>query len=348
MKDYYEILGVKKDSSKDEIKKAFHKLAHQHHPDKKGGDEAKFKEINEAYQILSDDSKRAQYDRFGAYTGGGAAQGGFEGFDFNGFAGAGADFDLGDIFGDIFGGGRRAKRGRDISVDIAVSFADSVFGTERQILITKVSQCDVCRGSGAEPGSATKTCSTCGGSGKIHETKRSIFGTFSSVTECTTCHGTGKIPDKKCHECGGAGVLKKTEEVKVKIPAGIEDGEMIRLSGQGEAIPHGLSGDLYIKIHVEKDPVFRRSGQNIETTIEIKITEALLGSERKLKTLDGELSVAIPAGISSGEILRVRGKGVPNRSGKRGDLLLHILVKTPAKLSKTAKKIIEELKEEGL
>jgi len=359
MKNYYEILGIKKGSSKEEIKKAFHKLAHQHHPDKKGGDEAKFKEINEAYQILSDDSKRAQYDNFGSYNGstGGPGAGGFGGnsggFDFSGFTGGngqGFEFDLGDIFGDIFSGGRSRgpKHGRDISVDIQISFADSIFGTERKIVISKIGTCEICNGNGAEQGSTLKKCSTCKGEGAIHENKRTMFGTFASSRECTTCHGQGEIPEKKCHICRGEGVLKKNEEIKVAIPAGIESGQMIRLSGKGEAVPHGVSGDLYVKIYAEKDKVFHRNNQNIEMDLEIKLTEGLLGGEREIKTLDGNMTITIPTGISSGEVLRVREKGVPSRGGKRGDLLIKIIIKTPTKLSKQAKKLIEELKEEGL
>lgn len=357
MKNYYEILGVKKGASKEEIKKSFHKLAHKYHPDKKDGDEAKFKEINEAYQILSDDQKRAQYDQFGSYNGPqggpGAGQGGFGGFDFSGFQnGQGFEFDLGDIFGDFFGGGQgtqhRQKRGRDISVDIQISFSDSIFGTERQVLISKISTCDHCKGNGGEPGSALKKCSTCNGQGKINENKRSIFGTFATTRECETCHGRGEIAEKKCQTCSGVGVLKKNEEIKIVIPAGIESGQMIRLTGKGEAVPGGISGDLYVKVYVEKDSIFRRSNQNLEMTLDIKLTEALLGGERNLKTLDGDLTLKIPAGISSGEILRVRERGVPIKGSKRGDLLVKINIKTPTKLSKQAKKIIEELREEGI
>jgi len=360
MKNYYETLGIKKDSSKDEIKKAFHKLAHLYHPDKKGGDEAKFKEISEAYQILSDDQKRAQYDQFGSYNGNqggfsGGPGGGFGGFDFSGFQNAGGqgfEFDLGDIFGEMFGGGGRgggrAKRGRDISVDIEISFAESVFGVERKILLSKVGVCDRCRGLGGEPGASMKKCPTCKGTGQIRETKRSIFGSFAMARECDACFGRGEVPEKKCSLCGGPGVLKKSEEIKVNIPSGIENGEMVRLSGQGEALSGGLPGDLYVKIYVTADPLFRRFGANLEMNLEVKLTEAILGGEQTIKTLDGDLTLKIPAGISSGEILRVRGGGVPSRSGKRGDLMVKVIVKTPAKLSREAKKLIEELKEEGL
>ena len=231
-KDYYEILGVDKKSSKDDIKRAFRTLAHKYHPDKKTGDDAKFKEINEAYSVLSDDQKRAQYDQFGqagpAGGFGGANAGGFGGFDFSQFTqgggGSGFEFDFGDIFGDVFGGGRRqqTKRGRDISIDIELTFEESVFGVERTVLLNKVSKCDTCGGSGAEKGSDMTTCNTCNGKGTLREVKKTFFGQFETTSTCDTCHGTGKVPKVKCHTCGGQGIYKKESEIKVKIPAGIE------------------------------------------------------------------------------------------------------------------------------
>jgi len=361
MKDYYQILGVDKKASKEEVKKAFRKLAHQYHPDKKGGDEAKFKEVNEAYQVLSDDSKRAQYDQFGSTGGFGnnndwgfsgfSAQGGpASGWDFSNFAGGQEmQFDFGDIFSNIFSGGSgRARRGRDISVDIELPFADSIFGTERTMLISKVGTCDTCKGSGGEPGTTTKTCPECNGKGKIRETRRSFIGTFTSMSECTKCHGRGTIPEKACKTCDGAGVLKKSEEIKVMIPAGIENGEMIRLSGRGEAISNGPAGDLYVKIHVEKDKVFTREGDNLKMDLNIKLTDALLGGHYKIKTLSGELDLKIPTGISAGELLRVKGEGVGAKGSKRGDLLIKVIIPTPTKISTKAKKLIEDLKQEGL
>ncbi|MDO8183892.1 MAG: DnaJ domain-containing protein, partial [bacterium] len=294
MKDYYQILGVDKKASKEEVKKAFRKLAHQYHPDKKGGDEAKFKEVNEAYQVLSNDQKRSQYDQVGTGGFGGFSnQNGAGGFDFNGFdfgnftGGQDIQFDFGDIFSNIFsGGGGNRRRGRDISVDIELPFAESIFGTERTMLISKVGTCDTCKGSGGEPGSATKTCPKCNGQGKIRETRRSFIGTFTNLSECGECHGRGTIPEKKCHTCAGAGIFKKSEEVKVVVPAGIENGEMIRLSGRGEAISGGPAGDLYVKIHVEKSKIFTRDGQNLKMDLNIKLTDALLGGSYQLKTLD--------------------------------------------------------------
>lgn len=360
-KDYYKTLGVEKRASKEELKKAFHKLAHKHHPDKQGGDEAKFKEINEAYQILSDDNKRAQYDQFGeAGTnggfGGGQQGGGFGGFDFSGFqnaaGGQGFEFDLGDIFGEMFGGGGgrgQVRRGRDISVDIQISFKEAVFGVERNILINKISECDTCNGSGAEAGSQMKKCTTCGGKGKVNETRRSIFGTFQSAHECPDCHGKGEVPDKKCKTCHGEGVLNKQVNIKVQVPAGMDAGEMIRLTGQGEAVAGGQAGDLYVKVHIEKDNIWKRVGNDLTTEIKIKLTDALLGTDYKLETLDGPLTLKVPAGLTYGEILRVKAKGVPVRgTGRRGDLLIRVTFPTPAKLSKTARKAIEDLQSEGL
>lgn len=364
-KDYYKTLGVDKKASKEEVKKAFHKLAHKYHPDKQSGDEAKFKEINEAYQILSDDNKRAQYDQFGSdfasgnYGGGAnhAPNGAWGGFDFSGFqnanSGQGFEFDLGDIFSEMFGGGggerSRTRRGRDISVDIQISFKEAIFGTERNILITKVSQCGTCNGSGAEAGSQMKKCATCGGKGKVNETRRSIFGVFQSARECSDCLGRGEIPEKKCRDCRGAGILNKQENIKVNVPAGMDAGEMIRLTGQGEAITGGQAGDLYVKVHIEKDKIWKRTGNDLVTEIKIKLTDALLGSDYQLETPDGPLTLKVPAGLTYGEILRVKARGVPLRgTGRRGDLLIRVTFPTPTKLSKKARQAIEDLQSEGL
>jgi molecular chaperone DnaJ len=354
-KDYYEILGVDKKASKDEIKKAFRTLAHKYHPDKKTGDDSKFKEINEAYSILSDDNKRAQYDQFGSAgpnSGFNNSQG-FNGFDFSQFNQGGSnsfEFDFGDIFGDMFGNNtrRQSKRGRDISVDIELSFEEAVFGVERVILLNKISKCDTCGGNGAEKGSELSSCSVCNGKGSVREIKRSIFGQFESVSTCENCNGTGKVPKIKCHTCGGKGIYKKETEIKVKVPAGIENGEMIRLSGAGEAVSGGNSGDLYIKIHIKKHPVFRKDGQNLYMDLNVNLTSALLGSEETIRTLDGDIKVKIPEGVTHGEILRVRNKGVPYSKNTRGDLLIKIHVNLPKKLSKEARKTIESLRKEGL
>ncbi|MCK4918310.1 MAG: molecular chaperone DnaJ [Candidatus Pacebacteria bacterium] len=346
-KDYYKVLGVEKKASKTEIKKAFHKLAHKYHPDKANGDETRFKEASEAYTVLSDDKKRAEYDTYGqAFGGNGGPQGGFGGF---GQGAQGFDFDLGDIFGDIFGGGRsRVKRGSDISVDIEVSFAEAVFGVERKIVLTKNSTCSVCEGTGAKKGSEMETCSSCGGNGKIHETKQSFLGSFSTVRVCDRCQGKGKIPKEKCKECRGVGILKKQEKFEIKIPAGINNGEMIRLTGAGEAIPDGNPGDLYIKVYVKPHIVFKKQGSDLIMNLGVKLTDALLGAEYNIATLDGKIKVKIPKGVSHGEILRVKDKGVPISERRRGNLLITINIKLPNKLSGKAKKLIEELKGEGV
>lgn len=357
MKDYYNSLGIEKNASKDEIKKAFRNLAHKYHPDKKTGDDAKFKEINEAYSVLSDDKKRAQYDQFGSYgpsaSGGQGGFSGFDGFDFSQFTQGNAngfEFDFGDIFGDIFGAGggrRQSKRGRDISIDIELSFEDSVFGVERVILLNKTSKCDFCGGTGAEKGSDMSTCETCNGKGSVREVKRSFFGQFESIATCSKCQGKGKIPKTKCSHCHGQGVIKKESEIKVKIPSGIENGEMIRLSGGGEAISGGETGDLYIKVHVKKHSVFRKEGSNLVMDLLVKLSQALLGDTVVVKTLDGDVSLKVPEAIVHGEILRIKGKGVPSGSS-RGDILARVQVQMPKKLSKGARQAIEALKSEGL
>lgn len=350
-KDYYKILGIEKGASKDDVKKAFHKLAHKYHPDKKTGDEEKFKEVSEAYSVLSDEKKRAEYDAYGrTFTGGQGSGNPFEGFDFSQFTGGnGFEFDLGDIFGDIFGqGGARERRGRDISIDLQIPLRDVVFGTERTVMLTKASKCVVCAGNGAAPGSEMITCKTCNGKGKIHETRNVLFGSVATTSMCPDCGGTGTVPKNPCTECKGSGVTRRQEDIAIKVPPGIADGEMIRLAGMGEAIPRATSGDLYVKIRVERDPVFSREGSNLLMNLTIKLSDALLGASYTVKTFDGDISVKIPAGISFGELLRVKGKGIVVPHGGRGDLLIRILIQIPNKLSRTAKESVEKLKEEGI
>lgn len=355
-KNYYEILGVDKKASKEDIKKAFRILAHKYHPDKKGGDASKFKEVSEAYSVLSDDKKRAEYDSYGrVFSSGGNGSGpgaGFDGFDFSQFTQGGdfGGFDFGDIFSEFFGGGASTKqtRGRDISIDLEITFSEAVFGVTRKVLITKTSACNECKGSGAKAGSEMVLCGTCNGKGQIRETRRSLIGSFSTVRVCETCHGKGKIPKEKCHVCKGLGVARKEEEITVTVPAGIENGEMIRMSGKGEAVAGGLSGDLYVKLHVRKHPLFRKEGENLLTDLNIKLSDALLGAEYTLTTLDGDIQLKIPAGVTFGEILRVKGKGVPFDKNRRGDLLIKLTIELPRKLSKEAQKKIEELKKEGI
>ena len=361
-KDYYEILGVDKKANKDDIKKAFRNLAHKYHPDKKTGDDSKFKEINEAYSILSDDQKRAQYDTYGqTFNGAGpqssgfSGRGGFNDFDFSQFTQANGnsfDFDLGDIFGNVFGGGGRRpqnKRGRDISIDIELSFEESIFGVERKVLLNKISKCEVCSGTGAEKRSEMINCITCNGRGQIREVKKTFFGQFEQTSTCEACHGSGKTPKIKCHICHGLGTLKKETEIKIKIPSGIDNGEMMRLSGAGEAISGGQSGDLYIKIYIKKHQIFHKEGQNLVMNLNVKLSDAILGSKQMIQTLDGTIEIKIPEGITFGEILRIKGKGVRNeRSGNRGDILIKVNILIPRKLSKEARKILEQLKKEGI
>jgi len=360
-KDYYSTLGVDKKASGEDIKKAFRKLAQKYHPDK-GGDEARFKEITEAYAVLADEKRRREYDNYGqAFAGStGSQQAGgqgnpFAGFDFSqfqqGFGNGGVEFDIGDIFGDIFGGrGGRSKtpRGRDISIDLEVPFKDAIFGTKRSVLIAKVATCDICQGSGAKPGTELDTCGTCNGSGRLHETRRSILGQFTSERVCETCDGSGKVPKEKCSECKGHGVRRREVELHITIPTGIDNGEMIRLTGQGEAIKAGVAGDLYVKVHVKPHPLYHREGANLVMTLPVKLTDALIGTTIPIETLEGKtLEVNIPAMKKAEELLRIRGKGVPVDSS-RGDLIIRLEVALPHKLSHKARLAVEDLQSEGL
>jgi molecular chaperone DnaJ len=346
-KDFYNILGVSKNASQEEIKQAFRKLAHKHHPDKAGGDEAKFKEINEAYQILGDEKKRKQYDQFGsaAFEGnnGGAGQG-FGGFDFSGFSSSGFE-DLGDIFGDLFGsGGRRQQkpRGQDIQVDIELSFHDSVFGVEKTITLTKSSACGRCGGNGAEPGSGMNTCRTCDGAGIEIATERTILGVMQRKRTCSTCYGSGEVPKKSCSTCNGEGIEKRQRTLEIKIPSGVENGSILRVRGEGEAIKHGQSGDLFVRIHVKSDPRFKREGAEIFSKIKIGFTQAALGDTIEIETIDGKVELTIPAGTQSGTEFRLKGKGVQMNRG-RGDHFVSVYVATPKKLDRKQKKLLEEL-----
>lgn len=348
MKDYYSILGVTKSASDDDIKKAFRKLAHKYHPDKKDGDETRFKEISEAYAVLSDKKKRAEYDAYGRTFQHGAGGSGFDG-GFSGFEGF-QDFDFGDIFSEFFGNrGAAQKRGRDISIDLELTFKESVFGVERRVLLTKMGVCDACTGSGAKPGSTVDTCNGCGGQGSIREARSTIFGSFTTTRECPQCKGRGTIPKEICRTCAGRGVARQQDEVKVSVPAGINHGEMIRMPGRGEAAAGGSAGDLYIKIHVKADARFKREGNILSSTLAIKLSDALLGATYTIETLDGAVPLSIPAGVSHGETLRIKGKGVPlNTKGERGDFVVRLTISLPSKLSKKARTLVEELRNEGL
>lgn len=373
-KDYYNILGVAKNATQDEIKKAYRKLAHQYHPDKKGGDEAKFKEVNEAYQALGNPEKRKQYDQFGQAFGGAGQPSGFGGgFSWQDYArasqGGGGPFsggfrqqnvefdlgDLGDIFGDLFGFGRstgsrrvrHSARGNDIETIMTIDFQEAVFGTEKVIDLYKNVTCPHCSGNGAEPGTKIETCGTCGGNGQIEQIQRTILGAFRTVGVCPDCQGEGKKTSTKCKKCRGEGRLKESERIKVKIPAGISDGETIRLSGKGEAGLKGSgTGDLYIILRVRPNPEFKREGDNIISEVEISFSQAALGDKIPIKTLEGEVMLKIPGGTQSGKVFKLNGKGVPHlRSRGRGDHLVTVNVITPSKLSREQKKLFEELNE---
>ncbi|MDO8557641.1 MAG: molecular chaperone DnaJ [bacterium] len=356
-KDYYNILGVSKDASDDDIKKAYRRLAHQHHPDKTGGNEKKFKEINEAYQVLSDGQKRAQYDQFGTAFQGGGAQGGFDFSDFmNGAGGGGVD--LGSIFGDMFGGGfssrtrrdrRQGERGHDIAIDVEITLSDAFTGAERTFELKRMSRCAHCTGTGAEPGTPIKTCATCSGSGYVRETRQIFFGSFATESVCPHCKGEGKVPEKACKDCHGQGRIPLIKPVTLHVPAGIRDGEVIKLESEGESGLYGRhSGDLYATIHVRAHEHFRRQEDDIHYTLRIPLVEAVLGEDTKIvPTIDGKTKIRIPSGIDSGTVLKLREKGMPRlRARGRGDMLIKVEVETPKRLSRRAKELLEELRKE--
>ncbi len=363
-KDYYKILGVSKGASHEEIKKAYRKLAHQHHPDKEGGDEQKFKEINEAYQVLGNEKKRSQYDQFGtAFESGGfrwedfsRASGGAN--PFSGFGTENVNFedigDLGDIFGDLFGMGRKARtrtgveRGTDIEMDIEIAFEEAAFGVEKEVELYKDTVCSNCQGLGADPSAKIVTCKTCGGSGQVEQISRTFFGQFRTTGVCPECQGQGKIAEKKCKNCHGTGLVKGYHKIKVKIPAGIDNGQSIKLSGQGQpGQKGGSSGDLFINIRVKPHPQFERKGADIYLRKEISFPKASLGSKIEVETLEKPVLLKIPSGTQSGRVFRLKGKGAFKLHGRgRGDQLVEIIVKTPEKLSRKAKKLLEDLQGE--
>lgn len=355
-RDYYEVLGVSKSASADEIKKAFRRAAIEHHPDK-GGDETKFKEINEAYEVLKDSSKRQRYDQFGhAGVGGNSGGNPFEGF--GGFGGQGqnvnfdfGDLGLGDIFGSFFGGGQsrsqRQTRGRDIETNIDISFEQAVFGTEVELNLTLDQTCGHCKGSTVEPGYEMKTCDECKGSGQVTKVMRTVFGNIQQATVCTTCKGAGKIPEKNCSVCHGKGTERKNREVTLKIPAGIDDGATIRLREHGDAIANGPNGDLYVNVRVKPHKKFTREGDLILSEETVGMVDAALGSEIKVETVDGPIKMKIPAGTQSGTDFKLSNHGVPHlRKDTRGAHIVTISVETPTKLNKKQKELLETLREE--
>ncbi len=362
--NYYDILGISKSASAEEIKRAYRKKAHEHHPDKDSGNAEKFKEINEAYQVLSDSAKRQQYDQYGqtfdqaarnggGYQGAPGAGAGFGGNPFGGDFGQGVEFDLGDIFGDIFGGrqerGQRVNHGVDLEMGITIEFEEAVFGVEKNLTLEKQDVCKTCSGSGAEPGTKIVTCPKCHGQGQIRTQRRTIFGNIASATTCDRCNGMGKIPESPCHTCNGSGVLRQEKTIMVKIPAGIDDGQRIRVTGEGEAGYRGSRpGDLYLAVKVRAHREFTRDGMNLLKELPISFTQAALGAKPIVKTLDGDIELKIPAGTQSGTVLRASGKGVPNINNpkSRGDLLITARVVIPKKLSKKEKGLLKQLAEE--
>ncbi len=353
-RDYYEILGVSKNASPDELKKAYRRLAVQHHPDR-GGNEAQFKELNEAYEVLKDSSKRQRYDQFGhAGVGSSAAS---DGNPFGGFGGQGQEFNfdfgdlgLGDIFSSFFGtgtgaGGQRQSRGRDVETSVETSFEQAVFGTEVDLRLTLEDTCEHCKGTTVEPGNELITCDNCQGSGQITNVMRTVFGNIQQAAPCPKCKGKGKIPEKLCTVCGGKGTQRKNQTIKLKIPAGIDDGATIRLREHGEAIANGPKGDLYVLIRVKPHKKFTREGELILSSEHIDMVDAALGTEISVETVDGPIRMKVPAGTQSGSDFKLSGHGVPHiNKSSRGAHIVTLVVDTPTKLSAHQKDLLEKLK----
>ncbi|MBI5254535.1 molecular chaperone DnaJ [Candidatus Falkowbacteria bacterium] len=369
-KDYYKILGCEKGANADEIKQAFRKLAHKYHPDKQGGSEAKFKEINEAYQVLGNADKRRQYDQFGATFdqqggfGGGMnwddfmrqAREGFSAQGGGGFGNIGFDFgglDLGDIFGDIFGfnapaSGRRrrpsARRGEDIAIDLQLDFKEAVFGTSREIKLNRKILCPACGGKGKEPGTNFVNCAECGGHGQVTRVQRTFLGTMQTSVTCSKCGGAGKIPEKKCKRCSGIGFVNEVQNLKIEIPAGVNNGDTLELAGHGNAASGG-TGSLYVNVFVKPSREFERDGWNIISHKKINAFQAMLGDVIDVETVDGTVELKIPEGTQAGALFRLRGKGVKHGSF-RGDQLVEVEVEIPCKLSRKARQLLKEINDE--
>lgn len=347
-KDYYDVLGVERGADEKAIKRAYKKLAMQYHPDRTKGDKAKeekFKEIQEAYEILGDKEKRAAYDQYGhaAFEQGSMGGGGFGG----GFSGADFGDIFGDMFGDIFGGGGRGRqrvvRGEDLRYDIQITLEEAVKGTTKDIQINTLAHCDSCDGSGAEKGSKVETCPSCHGSGRVRRQQ----GFFVTEAVCPTCHGSGKKIEKPCKSCHGEGRVHKKKNLSVKIPAGVDTGNQLRLSGEGAAGENGApAGDLYVVIHVKEHHIFERDGNNLYCEVPISFSMAALGGEIEVPTLDGKVKLKIPAETQTGKLFRMRGKGVNStRSGYAGDLICRVVIETPVNLNKEQKELLEKLEE---
>ena len=359
-RDYYEVLGVSKGASDDEIKKAYRKLAKKYHPDMNPGDkeaEAKFKEVNEAYSILSDSEKRARYDQFGhagvdPNYGAGGPGGGFGGFDMG-------DIDLGDIFGSFFGGGfggfggsaasRRngPQKGESLRASLTISFEEAAFGCEKEINLNRTEECEACHGSGAEPGTTAETCPDCRGTGVVRVQQRTGGFAFSSTAPCSRCRGTGKIIHTPCKACGGSGSVKKTKRVTVSIPAGIDDGQAISLRGQGNAGKNGgPAGDLIVAVHVKPHPQFHRDGTTVLYEQPVTFYQAVMGAELEIPTIDGKVKYNLPAGTQTGTTFRLRGKGIPELRGRgRGDQYVTVRVQVPTSLNGEQKEALRAFAE---
>jgi len=379
--DYYEVLGVTKSASQEDIKKAFHKLAHKHHPDK-GGDEKKFKEINEAYQVLSDQQKRAQYDQYGRVfsASGGPAEGWENPFGSwawgnrgaSSDSGEGVEFDfgnVGDIFEEFFGGGgapfgagarqatrKDARKGKDIQVDIEIPLERVLKDSIEKINLAKQVVCHRCQGAGAEPGSKVKECFSCRGTGQVQQVKKTIFGSYTTLVTCPECKGEGTIPEKPCNVCKGEGRTRGQETIEIHIPAGIDTNQVIKIEGRGEAGKKGAkSGNLFARIFVKSHASFERRGDDLFSRAEINFSQAALGDKIEIKSLEGtNILLEVPEGTESGKVLRISGKGIPHFGGPswgnpgKGNLYIEFKVKTPKKLTKEQKKLLEQLKKEGI
>ncbi len=356
-RDYYEVLGVDKGASDDEIKKAFRRKAVELHPDKEGGDETKFKEVNEAYEVLKDSQKRQRYDQFG-HAGVGGAAGGGGGNPFGGFGGAqNINFDfgdmggLGDIFGSFFGGGggqrqQRPERGRDVEMMLELDFEEAIFGVETEVKLNVNDVCEHCKGTTAEPGHELKTCDVCKGSGQEVRVAQTVFGNIQQAVTCSSCKGKGKKPEKDCTVCSASGVQRTEKNVKIKVPAGIDDGATIRLREYGEATANGSKGDLYVHIRVKPHKEFTREGTLVLSKVHVDMIDATLGTEIEVHTVDGPVKMKVPAGTQSGTDFKLSGHGVPHlKRDQRGAHIVTVLVDTPTKLSKKQKELLEQFKD---
>jgi molecular chaperone DnaJ len=342
-RDYYEVLGVSRTCTPQELKSAFRKLALQFHPDKNPGDrtaEESFKEASEAYEVLSDPDKRARYDRFGHQAPGGFGPSPFD----QGFGGANINDIFEGIFGDIFGGGRRSRsarqRGSDLRYNLEISFAEAAFGTEAKVKIPRHKACETCHGSGARPGTGPKTCPTCHGSGELRLTQ----GFFQISRPCGHCQGTGKVITDPCQTCRGAGKVETESMLTVKVPPGVDTGTRLKLTGEGEPGERGgAPGDLYVVVHVQEHPIFIREGTEVICEVPISFTQAALGATIEVPTLDGKVKMKIPAGTQSGKVFRLRGKGIPHLNGyQRGDQHVRITVEVPEKLTRKQRELLEQ------